>query len=368
MRMIKGIKNLFNKRQSVLGERSEWIPFSNNFPPSRATRLATVGRCLRLYSDFLTQLPLLADGSNNHYLIDLLNKPNVFDSRKTFFEKLTYELLLNGNFICAIDYDSTGRVTSLLPYRSGQIYAYSRSGEYGDPVSINKYGYFYRDFKGRVYMPDEIFHLKDVMFSSVDNLNGLSRVYLYELAFQSSSAVNNVQFSLSQSGLRPPLLLSGLPEDNNESIKDVREVVKEFFERGQSSQAGGVLTLPSGYDIKTMMVSNPEKALEFLTSKSDLDISRIFAVPIEFLSRSDGNNQAGSNHLKEAHRFFIKTSLNSFLKGIADKLSELASDGSEFKFNIQPIKSSDLREEAQALQQLVAGGILTSQEAKLRLS
>ena len=32
------------KRQvSALGAPSEWIPFSNNFPPTQATRLATVG-------------------------------------------------------------------------------------------------------------------------------------------------------------------------------------------------------------------------------------------------------------------------------------------------------------------------------------
>ena len=130
----------FKKRQQApapaLGERSEWIPFSNNYPPTSATRLATVGRCLRLYSDFLLQTPLKAQ--NGHYLIKLLDNPNRWQDKKNFFETLVFELLLNGNFHAKVDYDSTGQVTALLPYRAGQIYCHPTAGEYSDPLSIQK--------------------------------------------------------------------------------------------------------------------------------------------------------------------------------------------------------------------------------------
>ena len=361
--MLKAILNKLKIRSAVLGERSEWIPFSNNFPPSRSTRLATVGRCLRLYSDFLLQTKLVTKNGKSHYLIDLLKKPNSFDSKKTFYEKLVFELLMNGNFHCHIKSNNRGRITSLLPYRSGMVYAYPTAGEYSDPISLEKSGFYYRDFKGRVMMPDEIFHLKDMMFNASDQLNGYSRTYIYELNFLSGYSIQQVQCSLSASGLRPPLLLTGLPETNKEGLQDVRSTVKKFFQSGQSAAAGGVLTLPTGYEVKPMMLQSPERALEFLASKSDLDIARIFSVPIELLARSDGQQQAGSNHLKEANRFFIRTAMKSFLKNISDAFETLAMDGTEFEFKIDRMYASDLREQSQYLSQLVQSGVLSKEKA-----
>ena len=85
-------------------------------------------------------------------------------------------------------------------------------------------------------MPDDIFHLRDSMFNTSDQLNGLSRVYLYEILFQSGYSVQAVQQSLSASGLRPSWMLSGLPEDNPEATKQVRNTIKQFFKSGQSAQ------------------------------------------------------------------------------------------------------------------------------------
>ena len=366
--MLSLLKNIFKKRSSVLGERSEWIPFSNNFPPSKSTRLATVGRCLRLYSDFLIQTPLVTKTGKSHYLVDLLKSPNSFDTKKSFYDKLVYELLLNGNFHCSIKSNSQGRVTALLPYRSGMMYAYPNAGEFGDPVSLEKNGWYYRDYKGRVFVPDEIFHLKDVMFNSVDQINGYSRSYIYELSFLAGYSIQQVQCSLSQSGLRPPLLLSGLPESDDNAVKQVRETVQKFFQSGKSAAAGGVLTLPAGYDVKPMMLQSPERALEFLSSKSDLDIARIFCVPIELLARSDGQSQSGANHLKEANRFFIRTTLKSFLQTIAESFSSLVMDGTEFEFKIDKLRASDLREESQYLSTMVNAGIYSKEEARERAS
>ena len=350
------------KRQTVPGERSEWIPFSNNFPPTSATRLATVGRCLRLYSDFLIQTPLKA--SKPHYLEQVLKTPCQFLTKKNFVETLVFELLLNGNFMAKVDYDSKGRVTALLPYRTGQIYCYPVKGEYSDPVSLNKYGVYYRDFKGRVYTKDDIFHIKDVMFNTADQINGLSRVYLYELLFSAGYSVQSVQQSLSASGLRPSWILSQMPEESADNLESARQSISKFFSSGQSSKSGAILTLPSGFELKQLMLNNPEKALEFLATKSDLDIARIFSVPIELISRSDGENAKGTNTMKESHRFFIKSSIAPFLKSIADSFSELAMDGTEFNFEIDKFRASDLREQGTYLKSLVDAGVLTATEAK----
>ena len=351
-----------NKRQvSALGAPSEWIPFSNNFPPTQATRLATVGRCLRLYSDFLLQTAL---EPKDHYLTKLLNKPNSWQSKKNFYESLTFELLLNGNFHAKVDYDNTGRVIALLPFRVGQIFCHATNGEYSDPVALQRGGYYYKDFKGRVFMPDDIFHLRDSMFNTSDQLNGLSRVYLYEILFQSGYSIQSVQQSLSASGLRPSWLLSGLPEDSPDNTKDVRDTIKNFFQSGQSAQPGAVLSLPEGFELKQLMLNNPENALEFLASKSDLDIARIFSVPIELIGRSDAEGEGGAQHIKESHRFFIKNSLSSFFKNISDAFTALAMDGTEFRFEVDRFRASDLREQSQYISQLVTSEVLSPEQAR----
>ena len=348
----------------ALGESSEWIPFSNNFPPTQSTRLATVGRCLRLYSDFLCQTPLEKKGGGSHYLIDLLKKPNRWQSQKNFFESLVFELLLNGNFHARVRYDSTGKVTALLPYRAGMIYAHATRGEYGDPVSLQDGGYYFRDYKGRVLMPDDIFHLRDSMFNTSDQLNGLSRVYLYELSFRSGYSIQAVQGAISDSGLKPPHLLNYPESTPKENLKSVKNVVAQFFSTGQSSKAGNVLSLPVGYELKNLMIQNPDRTMEFLASKSDLDIARIFSVPIELLNRADAKaGSAGSNHLKEAHRFFIRTTLKSFLRNIADRFSDLAMDGTEFYFKTDALRASDLREQAQFIKQLIDSEVIKPSKA-----
>ena len=352
----------FKKRQaSALGSPSEWIPFSNNFPPTQATRLATVGRCLRLYSDFLLQTPLEPEG---HYFSQLLAKPNRWQSKKNFYETLAFELLLNGNFMAKVDYDRAGRITALLPFRAGQIYCHATAGEYSDPVALQSDGFYYKDFKGRVHMPDEILHLRDSMFNTSDQLNGLSRVYLYEILFQSGYSVQTVQQSLSASGLRPSWLLSGLPEENPGSTKKVRQTIKKFFQSGQSSQPGAVLSLPEGFELKQLMLQNPENALEFLASKSDLDIARIFCVPIELIGRADAEGEGGAQHIKESHRFFIKNSLTSFFQNIADAFGMLAMDGTKFEFKLDRFRASDLREQSQYLSQLVTAEVLSPAQAR----
>ena len=340
----------------------KWIPFSNNYPPTSATRLATVGRCLRLYSDFLLQTPLKAQ--NDHYLIKLLDSPNRWQDKKNFYETLVFELLINGNFMAKVDYDSTGRVTALLPFRAGQCYCHPSKGEYSDPLSIQRSGFYYRDFKGRIWAESEIWHLKDSMFNNSDQLNGLSRIYLYELLFKAGYSVQAVQQALSASGLRPSWLLTALDGESADNFDKARDVVGKYFSSGRSATPGGVLTLPTGFDLKQLTLANPEKTLEFLATKSDLDVARIFGVPIELLSRSDGESLGSKGAQTESHRFFIKSSIQPWLKGIADSLSALAMDGTQFKFEIDKFKASNLNEQGQYLMNLVNAGIISKEDAK----
>ena len=85
------------KRQTAgaLGAPSEWIPTNNsfNFPQTESTRLATVGRCLRLYSDFANLCPLKVKGKKRPllYFNVIETGPNSYMSRdKSFLKSIIY--------------------------------------------------------------------------------------------------------------------------------------------------------------------------------------------------------------------------------------------------------------------------------------
>ena len=87
-------------------------------------------------------------------------------------------------------------------------------------------------------------------------------------------------------------------------------------------------------------------------------------MPIQLLSRSDGEMQGSAQDLKEATRFFIKSSLKSFLQNISDSLARLAMDGTQFSFEVDRFRASDLREQSQYISQLVTAEVLSKKEAK----
>ena len=354
---MKFLTNILKKRQSV---KSPWIPYLTSTQPSGVSdRLSAVGKCLRVYTDFLLSTPL---EPKEHYLNEILEKPNRWMSKKNFYECLVSELLLNGNFYCKVNFNTQGKVTALLPFRAGQIYAYPSQGEY-DPLTLESKGFFFRDFKGRIFAEHEILKISDYLFSRGDNLNAPSRIYIYANIFDAGYSIQEVQKALAQSGMRGAVVLTGLDDSDSDSVKDIRENVEKFTQGDSGGGIGKVLSLPSGYSTMPMQSdSSPSKMLDLLIAKTDLDLSRVFGVPQEIIGRVEGDK--GGTPLKESYRFFIKSSLIPFLKCVSDALSDLAMDGTKFKFRTELLKASDLREQAQFLKVLTQEGIITKQEAK----
>ena len=145
-------------------------------------------------------------------------------------------------------------------------------------------------------------------------------------------------------------------------------MVGKYFSSGKSANPGGVLTLPTGFKIEQMTLKNPEKSLEFLATKSDLDIARIFGVPIELLSRSDGESSGSKGAQTESHRFFIKSSIQPiFAVGQLTPWADWQWTGQSSALRLISSKASNLREQGEYLEKLVNSGIIDKAEAKKML-
>ena len=88
-----------------------------------------------------------------------------------------------------------------------------------------------------------------------------------------------------------------MEDDDADTLETVRTSVEKFISQGAYS-TGKILTTPSGYSIKNMNVENSHLMTQILSSFSDLQISRIFQVPIEVVGRADGKTESTGQGLK----------------------------------------------------------------------
>ena len=349
----------FRKRQTITPSIASPL-ISGAFPSYRASKLPIVKKCLQIYIDFLTECEL---EPADHYLTKLLAKPNSFQTKENFFELLCNALFLEGNFFCRVMFDSSGRITKLLPYQFGGCRAYPTENDFSDALQIENTGYFYRDYRGRQLAPEQVWQIKN-QSESQDLLNAPSMVVENRSSFDTALAIQQVELSLSQSHLKPPFLLGSLEGESADNYEKVRETIAKYFSSGGGAESGSVLSLPSGFELKKLMEDRPDSLLKYLSTKSDLEISKLFSVPIQMLSRPDGEVSEQSGTIREINRWFIKTTLESFLKKISNSLSLLAMDGTKFQFNVDRFIASDLREKSVFISNLVKQGVLDKAEAK----
>ena len=349
------------KRQAAGAELVTSYPFGSGYTAGTGA-LPGVYRALRIYADLLSLTPLKTKDGRAHYFIDLMRQPCRFATGQNFYEQLVHSYFLFGNFYAKINYNTQGRVTALIPYQPTACRVYPNGNDYGDGPGIEARGIYFRDRRGRILLESDCLHIRDALFTSYNLIESPSRIAIFNLAFTAGRSIAEVQASLSQSGLKSASLMNYPAGATPESLDEVKKVVSNFFAGPQSQSAGNILSLPEGFSIKGLTIANADKALEFLSSMSDLSIARLFSIPVEILHRADGETQAGSQALKEAFRIFAKTSAKAFLMNIARSLSRVA--GTELYYDQGVFVGSDLREQSQYLSKLVQAQILKPSEAK----
>ena len=376
----------FSKQKKIEKRGSgytNWIPWTSATSDSKgkflAGNLSQIRRGLQLYADLLSTTPLVAinKGSGleekNNNVLEVLNKPNRFNSQDEFWTRLVESYFLDGNFYCLIQHNNQGRITALLPFLPGTMYAYAAGpsskgvGAHNDPVLLNNpASYFYRSQFGtgdniitKNYSPDDIWHIKST-WQSQDLINGAS---IYEAYSQTIEAAQDTLESTHRyaksGGVGPVLVGSEIQTESPEEKQALREAIDTFFEN-----KGQVLTLPAAVKVEQLLAGQPMEFIRFLASLSSLSIARLLSIPVQILEREDGVQQSGGGqNLKETFRFWVKTSGRSFLKRIERKLEEL-DPATKFEFKIKSVQSSDMRELAMSISQLVTSGAMTPEEAR----
>ena len=382
--MIKWLKKKFTRQsETPVNEDRSFVPLGSGGAQYGSVYSPQLARCVSLYVDALINTPIKCSDENDHFYKSLIQRRLCpFLSNYNFYELLVLNLKLWGNFFAVIQTNEKGQVQSLLPYASPQaVTTYPAlwrkkkqgepTGDWGDPIKIARDGWYYRDYRARMFSQDEMFHIKHSAYNtSTGLLEGTEwATKVFNRTFTALSKMQAVLDNICSRDLRSPLILSGLGYSENSEVKTsasetkkVKEALRTYFNGESQTGSSGVLALPSGYSISPLRTDDTSKVLMSINDVISSNLASIFGIPRSLLFTSE-NTERDS---KEAKRQWYSSGFKAMTRIIEDEFNRLSGYRVEYKFDLDSLRylSADIREEM-AISQLQ--NILTPQEIKEKI-
>jgi len=251
----------------------------------KALTFTAVWSAIKLLSEAVSSLPMgvFTDDDGNKYpdtsnpLYNIIKyKPNNYQSRSTFLEKIMMDILTNGNSYVFIERNGAGKVTQLLPLN------------FDDVTITTKDGYLFYETKNGFFDSSDILHFKTL---SQDGIVGLSPIDQCKNAIGWGMAVEEFGNTFFKNGAK----LSGVLQTDRALSETAIDRLRNSFNNVYSSLSGANQTaiLEEGLTFKPVSI-NPDQA-QFLSSRtfSIEEVGRIFRVAPHLLydlSKSSFNN------------------------------------------------------------------------------
>lgn len=291
MGLIESIKSVFNpikKDQRHEQRQLNVVPAYGGavvVDSDKALTFTAVWSAIKLLSEAVSSLPMgvFTDDDGNKYpdtsnpLYNIIKyKPNNYQSRSTFIEKIMMDILTNGNSYVFIERNGAGKVTQLLPLN------------FDDVTITTKDGYLFYETKNGFFDSSDILHFKTL---SQDGIVGLSPIDQCKNAIGWGMAVEEFGNTFFKNGAK----LSGVLQTDRALSETAIDRLRNSFNNVYSSLSGANQTaiLEEGLTFKPVSI-NPDQA-QFLSSRtfSIEEVGRIFRVAPHLLydlSKSSFNN------------------------------------------------------------------------------
>jgi HK97 family phage portal protein len=295
---------------------------------------------------------------DSHAIINLLYKPNPFQSKREYFEALTAFALLSGNSYLEKNGPDNGPPMELYTLRPDRIQIKP------DPINFVG-GYIYKTSAGeKTFDPNKIMHIK--LFSALSDYYGLSPIQVAGRGIDNDNAANAWNNSMLNNGARPTGAM--VTEDflQDEQYNRLKGEIDTMYKG--SKNAGKPMLLEGGLKWHEMGLS--PRDMDFIQSKklSRVEICAAFGVPPEIVG--DKEHATYSNY-QEARQAFYQDTVLPMLDLIRDKLNAgLVPDFGDSSLYLDYDKDSieALQEnadtEAQRIREDVKAGILTVNEGR----
>lgn len=278
---------------------------------------------------------------------------NTICSKFITMKQLIWDCLINGNGLCYIKRDNTGAVKELIyvPHGSFTI-CYNQQAQ--------QLYYLIPTLSDKKVEPINVIH---IFKNSFDGVNGKPISYYARKAIALATSAENAALNFFDSGCAiSGILKSSKPLSTQQKI-DIKTSWQQAHLPGETS---GLAVLGSDLDYLETGSSSSESQLLESRKYSVREIARFFGVLPELLG--DEVNKS-YNSLSESLDALISFTLEPFIKILEDEFNRKCLKPSERNYYHIDFKEEDLRmpdetAQAQALNSLVAGGIMTPNEAR----
>lgn len=265
--------------------------------PDSALQVSAVFACVRVISETIASLPLKVyersdDGGKNivtlHPVVDLIRKPNTYQTTFEFFETITGHLNLRGNAFCGKSMNKMGQTVELIPLDPSAMEV--EVGNSGEIV------YKYTDPSGRTknYSQNLIWHPKGL---SSDGIQGLSPIALCREAVGLAAAAETHGSVFFRDGSRSPGIVKIPGRLKEDAQKRVAETLKTAM---TGENRFKLVVFEDGLDWVNTGISNEDS--QFLETRQFQvqEIARIFRVPCVLIGHPDSTSTYAS-----AEQFFL---------------------------------------------------------------
>lgn len=315
------------------------VPFIG---PASSLHFTPVYRAVSLISNDIARTPVEFSSPN---LERIWERPNRFQSGFDFVRQLTMQALLYGNSFALINRKKNGEIYELVPLPIGSVSL--------DVTSATPQ-YITTDY-GRLDAGN-ILHIKA---SLLEGIWANSPINLCKTAIITGMNQENNVVKNAEAGGLPNLAFvaqTALP------IAARQAVVNDYLKNHTGKNAGKPIVLSENMKIEKLTSTSVASDLEIARKYTISDVSRIYGVPVTYLSETTGNVYGSMEWLS---RMYVDSCLSHWFETWKSEF--------ELKLGEAPLFDTDflvkpsLAESFAALRTGVEAGIITRNEARAYL-
>ena len=298
----------------------------------------------------------------DHFLYDLLYRPNDWQDGLEFREMMQVQLILRGNAYAVIARNGAGMPIKLIPVNADRVAMWEAStGELFykiTPLGMHEMA----ELKGQPFLipAEDVFHLRGF---SLNGLMGSSRIALAKEAIGLGLAQEQLASRWMVNSARPSGVLTTEQQLNDATAARMAQSWKDGHAGLQN--AGKIALLEAG--VKFQALSSTSSDMEFIASRQFQlqEFARIFRVPphmIGELSKSSNNNIAQQS---QDYANFTLTGYTRRWDSKLDVKFDLRASGLFVDYDWSTLTRADMTTRYNAYRTGIMSMFLTPNEARL---
>ena len=245
-----------------------------------------------------------------HEALDLLYRPNPFQTKAEFFEKYMINKLLTGQSFVLKVRGANGKVVELWNLRPDWVTIVKDK-----EMFIKAYGFDKQDGTHVTFVPEDIIY--DAEPSPLDEYGGMSALQPAEIRIDTEEFATKYQSYFFKNNARPDFILSSDDKISQKQKDEIRSTWDKRHKGIVNAGKGAFLEL----GLKYQQVSISQREMDYIESMKMTrdDILTAFAVPKPIIAITEDVNYANA---KTAMEIFLSETIQPEIRRITEKLNE----------------------------------------------